>query len=95
MIPTACADRVMRLGDGESLRRGLLDLFNAASNDAEIQNLPSATLAIQLYDQECNLQPGDWAPELHIVVRKVSEHETTDPSSEEHDNQSTAEEGSA
>lgn len=73
MIPDACKQIIMKFGDNESIRRGLIDLFNAASNEAQTKGLPASTLVIPFYDN--NLKPGDWAPELHIVVRKVVDHE--------------------
>lgn len=80
MIHQDCVDRIMAFGDNESIRRGIVDLANACSNDAEQKNLPSATLAIPFYDEQCSIQPGEWVAELHIVTRKVSD-ETADSSS--------------
>lgn len=74
--------KIMALGESESLRRGFLDIFRATAKDAEIQNLPSGTLMIPFYDAESGLQPGDWAAELHLVVRQVeSINEDGDPNS--------------
>lgn len=61
----------MAFGDNDSIRRGLLDLANAAANDAEAQELPSGTVVIPFYDETCSLSPGDWAAEIHVVTRKV------------------------
>jgi hypothetical protein len=61
----------MAFGGNDSIRRGLLDLANAASNDAETQGLPSGTVVIPFYDETCSLSPGDWAAEIHIISRKL------------------------
>jgi len=82
LIHQDCVDRIMAFGDNESIRQGLVDLANACSNDAEQRGLPSATFVISFYDADCSIEPGDWAAELHIVTRKVSD-ESADSSSEE------------
>ena len=92
MIVEACADKIMALGDNDSLRQGFRDIFIAVSNDAEAQDLPSATLVIPLYDEACNLQPGDWAPEIHLVVRKVDHVDSSSGDQVDHE---TTEEGEA
>lgn len=65
-----CAKKIQAL-DKEFAAGALLGLFTATINDAEEQKLPSATLAIPLFDENSGLQSGDWAPELHIVVRRI------------------------
>lgn len=89
MIPSACQDKIWTLGDNESVRRGFIDLFNALSNDAEIQGLPSATLILPFYDETSGLQPGDWAPEIHLVLRRV---ESVDTNIQEDDDEEPADE---
>jgi len=97
MIVEACVDKIMALGDNESLRQGFRDIFIAVSNDAETQDLPSATLVVPLYDEACNLQPGDWAPEIHLVIRKIDhvEAEDADSSSGDQVEHETTEESEA
>lgn len=51
-----------------------LELFEAIAADAEISDIPSATCIVPIYD-EGDLSPGDWAPELHFVIRRVAEPE--------------------
>jgi hypothetical protein len=51
--------------------QGFVDMFEAVANDAQAQNLPSGTLAVPMYDENSGLKKGDWACELHFVVRKV------------------------
>ncbi len=77
MIAKDCADRIMAFGDNDSIRRGLLDLANACANDSESQRLPSGTLVVAFYDETCNISPGDWVAELHIVTRKVDHVDPT------------------
>lgn len=67
----SCEEKILALGSGQQINRGFLDLFKAVVNDAEAQGLPSGTLVIPYYDENSNLQPDDWAAELHFVVRKV------------------------
>jgi len=64
-------DRVMQLGHGEAVNRGFLDLYRAMANEANLDGSPAKTMILPLYDAACALQPGDWAPELHFVIRKV------------------------
>lgn len=75
MIHQDCADRIMAFGDNESIRRGLIDMFNAISNEADMKEVPSSTLVINFYDEQCNLKSGDWAAELMLVVRKVEDEQ--------------------
>ena len=51
-----------------------LELFEAIAADANIRGVPSATLVVTIYGED-DLSPGDWAPELHFVVRQVAEPE--------------------
>ncbi|MHC4121591.1 MAG: hypothetical protein ACYSWO_29310, partial [Planctomycetota bacterium] len=65
-------------GDKE-VRRGLIDIFQAISEDPAIEHLPGVTHILPCYDENSGLVAGDWAPELHLVLRKVAdEHPTTD-----------------
>lgn len=73
-----CEQKVLSIGEGESLRRGFLDIFRATINDCLQQDLPSGTLIIPFYDGDSNLKPGDWAAELHLVVRQVESVDETD-----------------
>ena len=66
-----CEKKILALGESESIRRGLLDMFQAVAKDTEIQRLPSGTCIIPFYDAESGLQPGDYAAEMHLVVRQV------------------------
>lgn len=71
MIPEQCKDKIRAMSQQDNIREGFVELFTAVSNDADICNLPAGTLVIPMYDEDDNLQPGDWAPELHFVVRRV------------------------
>jgi len=57
----------------------MLELFDAVTADAFIRELPSATCVVLCYE-DGDLEPGEYAAELHFVVRKVAEPE---PESEE------------
>ena len=73
-------DKIMRL---KVSNQAYLELFAAIAADAEMRNLPSATCIATIYE-EGDLSPGDWAPELHFVVRKVAEPES-EPEQESND----------
>lgn len=64
-------DKVMGLGKGEAVNRGFLDVFRAMANEANFDGAPSKTMILPMYDDSSALQPGDWAPEIHLVIRKV------------------------
>lgn len=78
-LPTDVEQKIMNLGRGEAINRGFLDIFNAMVNESDIDLSPSKTMVLPLYDASSNLQSGDWAAELHFVVRKVGhvEEKTT------------------
>lgn len=97
MIPLPCANRILEMGGEGPVRQAFLNLFNAMSDSSDLDNLPSATLVIPFYDEACNLQPGDWAPEIHLLVRKVDHVETkdADPGSRDQVDDQTTEEGTA
>jgi len=78
MIPQKCTDKVLAMGGNDNIRRAFSEMFTAISDEGEMQQLPSATLVIPFYDEACNLQPGDWAPEVHLVVRKIDNVKTED-----------------
>lgn len=80
-IPSDCADKLFQFGENVD-GRSMVDLFNAAANDARMQQLPASTLVITMYDENSAMQPGDYAAELHIVVRKVAPNDGNDSGSE-------------
>jgi len=67
----SCEEKIMGLGNNESIRRSFVDLFRAVTNNAIVLGVPNATEVLLLYDEDSNLQPGDWAAEIHLVVRQV------------------------
>lgn len=95
MIHHQCQERIMKMGDDATIRRGLVDMFNAASKDAQEKDLPSATLVVPYYDDQCNLQPGDWAAELHLVVRKVVSPDEAEAAAAAASGDQTVQEGEA
>lgn len=48
----------------------LLSLFEEIAADVKIREIPAATLVVACFEYG-DLEPGDFAPELHFVVRKV------------------------
>lgn len=66
-------EKILGLGRGEAINRGFLDIFNALVNEADIDGSPSKTMIMGFYDKDSNLQPGDWAAELHFTIRKVAD----------------------
>ena len=62
-----------------------LELFEAIAADAAMRDVPSATCIVPVYEYG-DLSPGDWAPELHFVVRQVAEPEPeSEPEQESND----------
>ena len=60
-----------------------VELFEAIAADAAMRDIPSATCIVPIY-AEGDLQVGDFAPELHFVVRRVSDpEENENPPSDE------------
>lgn len=70
-LKAAVVDKVLGLGQSESIKQGFLDLYRAMANEANIDGAPAKTVVLPLYDASCALEPGDWAPEIHLVIRKV------------------------
>lgn len=66
-----CINKIKAMAS-DNTGQSFCDLFTAIANDSEVQNKPSATLVLPLYDEGSNLRGGDWAPELHFVIRKVA-----------------------
>lgn len=81
-LPLACENKIRTLGESESIRQGLLDLFKAMVKESEIEEeqlgetFPHKSLAWLMYE-DGDLEPGDWAAELHLVIRKVETVEQT------------------
>jgi hypothetical protein len=86
MISEKCKNFIMNLGTDPEVRVGFINLFDAFSEDPNIQDLPAVSYVLPCYDESCGLQPGDWAPQIHLVLRKV-DHEppTTDDDGTEAD----------
>ena len=70
MIKPDCESKIRSMM-ANSTGQSFCDLFNAIANDASIERKPSATLVLPLYDDTSKLESGDWAPEIHFVIRKV------------------------
>ena len=73
MIRSECKQIIWGLGDNASIRQAFVELFTAFSDDAAIRGIPSVTHILPCYDENSGLQPGDWAPEIHLVLRKVED----------------------
>lgn len=70
-LPADVERKVMALGRGEAVNRGFLDIYKAMANEANIDGSPAKTMILPMYDSASGLKPGDWAAELHFVIRKV------------------------
>ena len=70
-LPDDVTKKVMALGRGEAVNRGFLDIYRAMANEANIDGSPAKTMILPMYDKDSGLKPGDWAAELHFVIRKV------------------------
>ncbi len=76
MIPNECANKIMSFGGDKEIRLSFLSMFNHMAEEGDKGNVPASTMILQLYDNDSNLQPGDWAPEIHFVLRKVDRVKT-------------------
>lgn len=70
-LPDDVQKKIMGLGRGEAVNRGFLDIYRAMANEANIDGSPAKTMILPMYDKDSGLKPGDWAAELHFVIRKV------------------------
>lgn len=70
-LADGCVRKIENLGNKESIRRGFRSLFEAITQEALAHHLPASTMVMLLYDEEDQLQSGEYAAELHFVVRKV------------------------
>jgi hypothetical protein len=50
----------------------LLAMFEEIAADVKIREIPSGTLIVPLYE-DGDLKPGDFAPELFFVIRRVEQ----------------------
>lgn len=68
-INKRCQDNIlsMKVSPG-----AFLELFESIAADIEIRESPAGTLVVLCY-KEGDLEVGDFAPELHFVVRRVAE----------------------
>lgn len=57
--------------EGDTIRQGFFDLFNAMANEARIKNSPAQTMIIPMARPGAIIAPGEYMAELHFVVRKV------------------------
>lgn len=71
MIPETCKNKILAMAAAPKIAEGFVELFSATIKDAKVGDLPAGTLIVPMYDESDDLQPGDYACELHFVVRKV------------------------
>lgn len=70
-LPADVEKKTLALGRGEAVNRGFLDIFRAMANEGNIDGSPAKTIILPMYDKDSGLKPGDWAAEIHFVIRKV------------------------
>lgn len=70
-LPVDVENKIMNLGKGQAVNRGFLDIYKALVNESDMDGAPAKTLVFPFYDRNSKLKPGDWAAELHFVIRKV------------------------
>lgn len=73
MIPADCEKKIREMAKADYITQGFVDLFTAVANDSRLKENPSGTLIVPMYDESSGLQVGDYACELHFVVRRVEE----------------------
>lgn len=70
-IPAACETNLRNTFSQEGFVDQIVNLFNQMVGHAEENELPAVTVSLPLYSRESGLVEGDWAPEIHLVGRKV------------------------
>lgn len=83
MIRDECKQFIMNLGQDQEVRRGFIELFEAFSNEPGAHELPAITYVLPCYDENTEFQPGDWAPEIHLVLRKIADEYHEEPETED------------
>ena len=71
MIPTKCEAKIRDLARGPNLEQVFIELFEVIIKESKALDNSSGTVVVPMYDEETGLQPGDFAPELHFVARRV------------------------
>lgn len=71
MLPKDCELKIRALAAAPQIETAFVELFTAVINDAKIRNLSAGTLVVPMYDENSGFHSGDYAAELHFVVRKV------------------------
>ncbi len=67
MLKDKCRERIMKM---EWSSQAIADLLNAVASEAAATGSPASTLVIPCYEAG-DLVAGEYAPEVHIVCRKV------------------------
>lgn len=57
---------------GQNAGRGFADIFRAMATELSLSDDPSQTLVVPMYDETSGLKPGEYAAEIHFVLRKVA-----------------------
>ena len=70
MIAADCEKKILGIADRP--QQGFLDMFRAIEREAALKDLPASTFVFPMYDENSGLQPGEYAAEIHFVVRKVA-----------------------
>lgn len=85
MIRKECVEKILSLGENQPIRKAFLQMFEQMAKEADKNGDPASTVILQLYDEDSKLQPGDWAPELYLVLRKVEDVKTEDANTDSSD----------
>ena len=83
MIAEKCESKILNMGEKGKLREAFLSMFRQMAVAADEAEAPASTVILRLYDDDSDLKPGDWAPELHLVIRKVDRVKTPEEVKEE------------
>lgn len=72
-----CSASEEKLAELQINPQAVRDWFRALAKEADITSMPSATLISAMYDKDSVFTTGQYAAELHFVVRRVDDEENT------------------
>ena len=79
VIANRCTQNLCKILGPKGKIQHLPNMFAAMAQDAKDQDLPTATLAIGLYDDDTRgVLPGQYVCELHLVVHRMPDDKSPD-----------------
>lgn len=73
MLKQQVADNIRGLSKAPDIGASFLEMFETLCADCKQNDLPSSAVIATMYTEDSKLEPGDFAPEIHFVVRRVAD----------------------